>query len=143
MLSRFRLIDTSTANMLGFSFIAYLPIIYITSIFTTILVSYGIAVKNHDIPALLPSISDAGAFCIERHIFCFGISFSCVLALVCGAVRYLQLSLDFSKSNKENQLNVNRLSFVVLIITQIFGLLFAAFEVNYMKRLKGRNFCGI
>ena len=116
--------------MSGFTFIGFLPTIYAISVFTTIVVTHIIAVKRHDIPALLPSISDGGAFCIERHIFCFGVSFSCVLALVCGAVRYLQLSLDFSKSNKENELNVNRLSFAVLIITQIFGLLLAAFEVR-------------
>jgi len=93
-------------------------------------VTHIIAVRNHDIPALLPSISDGGAFCIERHIFCFGISFSSVLALICGAVRYLHVSLDFSKDNKENELVANRLSFVVLIVTQIFVLLLAAFEVK-------------
>jgi len=117
-------------TVIGYNCLTLLPILYVVFTFLTFIITYIIAVTNHDINPYIPSISDTGRTGIERNIFCLGLNLSCIIGSITMIVRYLQCSYDISEydEKKTRLVLVNKLALAIGVLIAIGGFVTAAFE---------------
>ena len=107
--------------------LGYMPIIW--SVFTLLAfsASYSVAVSQHHIYPVLPSISDTGTQTPESNIFSFLMNISIILALCNYFVRYFQCQHQARNCGDKRELLYKYNVFALIFaLTSIFGALIVA-----------------
>ncbi|XP_066254549.1 DNA damage-regulated autophagy modulator protein 2-like [Euwallacea similis] len=119
---------------MAFKYCYLLPIVQGLLYPVTFIATYALSVANGHVPAILPYVSDTGAWSLERSIFSFMLGFGAVLMLLTFYIRYRQVKDILDRKNGEKLQarlsSIHRVSFYCTFLSVVGVFTLGCFQVQ-------------